>query len=88
MEITKDGNKIKYKSTDLYKDGPKLDIGDYGSGICKSSCVYSKILYCVSVCTSECSACTGAKVSECSSCNEGYFLETSTCTGNKNIDTF
>ena len=46
------------------------------------------MLYYVSACTSECTACTGAKVSECSACSTGYYLATSTCTGNENVYTF
>jgi len=70
-------------------DDPKLDTEEYWNDLSKINCVhYSKMLYCVSACTSECSACTGAKVSECSACNKGYYLATTTCTGNDNIYTF
>ena len=68
----------------LLKDDSKSDIVDNGSDISKISCVFSELFYCLSACTSECSACTGPKVSECSACNAGYYLATSTCTGNEN----
>ena len=67
----------------MYSHAGVVDIGVNKSDLSKINCVYIKIILCFSACSSECTACTGAKVSECSGCNTGYYLATSTCTGNE-----